>query len=109
MSERALDELRSCLTDLAALKPWANAANPAHQPFVDAFAAVLARALVAAPAYAEAAAASDDTGLHVWLADTAALLPWASTANPEHQPLVAAFTAARANALAAASRVANGA
>jgi tRNA U34 5-methylaminomethyl-2-thiouridine-forming methyltransferase MnmC len=106
MNQRARDNLRSWLETMDALVPWADAGNPALQPFVDAFERARERALGAAPAYAEAAAASSDTNLRAWLADMAALKRWADLENPEHAPFVDAFSAARTRALAAAERLA---
>jgi hypothetical protein len=48
-------ELKKCLDEMAALKPFADAGNPAAEPFVAAFAVAHERALNAAKAYVEAA------------------------------------------------------
>src|SRR5262245_52235662 len=106
MTNRARADLRSLLEDMAALSPWANAGDPAAPPFVAAFEAARARALAAAPLYAEAAKKSPEMDLRSWLGDMEALKRWADSGDPEDEPFVAAFEAARARALAAAAEAA---
>lgn len=103
MSEKARTDLLSLLEDMAALSPWADVGDPSAQPFVVAFAAARARALATVPAYLNAVKDSQDKELTSWLKDMAALKRWTDFGNAEHGPFNAAFSAARAKALAAAA------
>ncbi len=102
MSEKARTDLKSLLEDMAALSPWSDVGDPTAQPFIAAFTAARARALAAAPAYVAAVKTSPDNELKSWLEDMAALKRWTAFGDAEHEPFNAAFSAARARALAAA-------
>jgi hypothetical protein len=108
MVDKARKDFMSWLELMAALSPWNDVGDPSAQPFIDAFSAARAMALVAASAYVEAVRASPDRDLKSWLGDMATLKRWVNVGNSESQPFFDAFSAARARALAAAAEAARG-